>query len=132
MSEQSGLRERYAAHPSPWPKVFLAIGVVIFAGLLVWLGWVIWLKVNPAVTSNLVTWKVVDEHSVTAKVSVQLDSGAKNPTCLLRATAEDHTTVGEKSFVPHDGNNEVAIRTERTATSVESIGCTAHNQNDAR
>ena len=45
--------------------------------------------------------------------------------CLLRAIAEDHTTVGEVAFEPVDGRNEVSVRTERRATSVELVGCTA-------
>lgn len=132
MSDQSRVSERYAAQPSPWPRVFAGIGVAIAAGLVVWLVWVIWLKSTPAVTSTLETWKVVDEHAVTATVTVDLASDARDVTCLLSASAEDHTTVGEAPFVPVDGSNTVTIRTERKATSVESIGCTARGQNDAR
>jgi hypothetical protein len=65
-------------------------------------------------------------------VHVNLDDDAQNPNCLVRAYAEDHTTVGELTFVPKDGDNDVTNRTERMATSVESVGCTADGQNDAR
>ena len=46
----------------------------------------------------------------------------------MRAYAEDHTSVGELAFTPADGDNEVVVRTERRATSLEKIGCTAPGQ----
>ena len=48
--------------------------------------------------------------------------------CTLRAFADDHTTVGELAFEPVDGRNEVTVRTERRATSVTLLGCTAPGQ----
>ena len=48
--------------------------------------------------------------------------------CTLRAFAEDHSTVGELAFEPVDGRNEVTLRTERRATSVTLLGCTAPGQ----
>ena len=59
-------------------------------------------------------------------------SDARDASCLVRAYAEDHTVVGDVSFEPKDGTNDVTIRTERLATSVERIGCTAEGQNNAR
>ena len=44
----------------------------------------------------------------------------------------DHTTVGEVAFTPTDGLNEVVVRTERRATTVEKLGCTAPGQNRPR
>ena len=126
------IAQRYAAQPSPWPKVFLAVGLGLSVLLAVWLAWAVWVHSTPEVTSDLTTWKVVDEHSVDATVQVDLRSGAKDPQCLLRAYAEDHTVVGDSSFVPTGGRNDVTIRTERLATSVEKIGCTTASQNDAR
>lgn len=126
------IAERYAARPSVWPKTFLLVGVVLIAALAVWLVWAIWVHATPQVSSRLSTWKVVDDHTATATLDVELNPDAKRPRCLLRAYAEDHTAVGDASFEPKDGRNEVSIRTERRATSVERIGCTADGQNDAR
>ncbi len=53
-------------------------------------------------------------------------------TCRLRAFAEDHTTVGELAFTPDPdaGRRQVVeVRTERRATALESLGCTADGQN---
>ena len=52
--------------------------------------------------------------------------------CTLRAFAEDHTVVGELVFVPEDGRSDQDVRTERRATSVELLGCTAPGQNHPR
>ena len=126
------IAQRYAAQPSRWPKVFLVLGVVLTFVLAIWLAWAVWVHSTPEITSDLVRWKVVDDHTVTATLDVDMKTGAQDPSCLLRAYAEDHTVVGDSSFVPENGRNEVSIRTERLATSVEKIGCTTAGQNDAR
>lgn len=132
MSDQSRISERYTANPSPWSKIFIGIGVLIFVGLAIWLAWVIAVKSSPAVESKLTRWTVVDSHAVEATVTVKMSDDAEDVRCLLRATAEDHTTVGEFAFVPVEGSNAVTVRTERTATTLEAIGCTAKGQKDAR
>ena len=71
------------------------------------------------------------DHQVDARVDVDLAEGVA-ASCRVRAYAEDHTTVGEKTFVPQDGPNQVEIRTERRATSVEKVGCTAPGQTRPR
>lgn len=132
MSSQPRTHARYSAKPAWWSKIFIAIFGAVFVALAVWLVWVIAMKSNPSVSSTMATWKVEDQHSVTVTINVKLDEGAKNPRCVLSAYAEDHFTVGESSFVPSNGMNTVVIRTEREATSVEAIGCTADGQNDSR
>ncbi|MFT4286076.1 DUF4307 domain-containing protein [Nocardioides sp.] len=124
--------ERYAAAPSPWPKVFIVIAGVLIVALASWLVWAIWERSTPEVTSKLTSWKVVDEHTATATLMVDLSDRVEHPSCLLRAFAEDHSSVGDAPFTPVDGANEVTIRTERLATSIESVGCTTDGQNDAR
>jgi hypothetical protein len=126
------IAQRYAAQPSAWHRLFLAVGLALLLLLAGWFVWAVWVHSTPKVTSNLATFEVVDEHTVTARLEVALSSGAENARCLLRAYAEDHTVVGDASFTPVDGTNEVTIRTEREATSVEKIGCTAEGQNNAR
>ena len=126
------IAQRYTSQPSVWPKVFLAVGVVLSFVLAGWLAWAVYVHSTPEVTSELPRWKVVDDHTVTATLQVDLRSGSTDPRCLLRAYAEDHTVVGDASFVPRNGTNDVTIRTERRATSVEKIGCTTAAQNDAR
>jgi hypothetical protein len=121
------LAERYAAPPA-WQRPLLlgAVGVVVLA-FLGWLAWAAWFQANPAVESDLASWDVVDSHHVHAVVQVSLDDGVRAH-CIIRATAVDHTTVGELTFVPSDGRNAVEVRSERRATSVELLGCTAPGQ----
>lgn len=133
MTEQDQrISQRYAGRAAAWPRIFLALCLALIVGLAGWLAWAVWVHSTPEVTSSLTRWKVVDAHEVTASVTVSLGDGASEPRCRLRAYAEDHTIVGEASFVPRDGTNDVSLRTEREATSVESLGCTASGQDDAR
>jgi len=87
--------ERYGSRP-PWLRAlgFGLAGVLVAAGL-VWLAWVVWFHATPSVTSEVVTWKVVDDHTVTARVQVTLEDGSSQGVhCLIQATALDHTTSG--------------------------------------
>jgi hypothetical protein len=124
--------QRYAAAPSVWPKVFIVVGLVVSLLLAVWLAWAIWVHSTPKVSSRLTGWKVVDQHTVVATLDVDLRSGTTGASCTLRAYAEDHTAVGDATLTPQDGRNQVTIRTERQATSIDSVGCSADGQNDAR
>ncbi|MCD4525519.1 DUF4307 domain-containing protein [Nocardioides sp. cx-173] len=127
--------DRYGA-PAPWRRRALLSGVV--ALVVAFLGWLVWTTVvhaAPPVDSDLISFDVVDEHTAVAVVHVELADDAVDPSCLLRAYAEDHSVVGELSFTPEPGDGErieQTIRTERRATSVESVGCTAEGQSRPR
>ena len=81
--------------------------------------------------SKLAGWQVTGEHRVTARIDVAvLDSGVV-ASCLVRAYAGDHSVVGERAFDVNsatEGTVEVEVRTERRATAVEHVGCTAPGQ----
>ena len=121
------LAERYGA-PSPVRRrlVVAAIGlaVVVLAG---WLVWTTLFHATPQVESQLAAYDILDDNRATALVSVSLEDGLV-ASCTLRAFADDHSTVGELAFEPVDGRNDVTIRTERRATSVTLLGCTAPGQ----
>ena len=133
MTAQTDLSDRYGA-PAPWRRaVLVGLSVAVAGAFLGWLGWTIWAQSTPHVESEMVGWEAIDEHQATAVVQVQLDDDVAGVSCLLRAYAEDHTVVGERNFVPErSGLNEQPIRTERRATSVELLGCTADGQNRPR
>jgi hypothetical protein len=119
--------DRYG-RPPPWRRTAVAVAVVVVvaAGL----GWLLVTALshaNPEVTSKLIGWEVVDDHSVTARIDVDMRDDV-SAMCRVKAYAEDHTVVGEFSFVPEHGRNQIEFRTERRATSVESSGCTAPDQ----
>ena len=122
-----GLAERYGTPSRVRRRVLLGVVALVVVGFLGWLVWAAWFHATPAVDSELVTWDVVDAHEATATVAVTLDDGVA-ASCLVRAVAEDHMTVGELAFEPVEGRNDVSVRTEREATSVTLVGCTAEGQ----
>ena len=125
------LADRYGA-PARWRRpVTITLAVALAVVGLGWLGWTAWFHSTPATTSELITFEVTSDYEVAARLDVQLDDGV-DASCRLRALAEDKTAVGELEFSPVAGTNEVVIRTERRATSVEKLGCTAPDQQRPR
>ncbi|MDN4171371.1 DUF4307 domain-containing protein [Nocardioides sp. SOB77] len=129
------LAERYGA-PAPWRRRAAVAGcaalAVVFLG---WLAWTAFAHSTPEVSSELETYEIVGEHTVDAVVVVTVRDGAEDPTCLLRAFAEDHSTVGELEFVPDPdlgSRQEQSVRTERRATALELVGCRADGQSRYR
>jgi hypothetical protein len=98
---------------------------------LTWLAWATFFHATPPVSSELVSWEVVDDHAVTARIDVVLRDDP-DASCVVRAVSVDHTVVGEATFVPEDGRNIVTVRTERRPTSVENVGCTTPDQHRPR
>jgi hypothetical protein len=128
------LADRYG-RPAPWRRTAVLLGSGILGLLaLTWLTWTTLSHASPDVSSEIVGWEVVDDHAITAEVDVVLrgDADDLGATCEVRAIAADHTVVGEASFVPEGGRNEVEVRTERRATAVESVGCTTPDQRRPR
>ena len=115
--------------------VILTSGVVGVLALA-WLAWAGWSQSTPDVESNLQSFSVVDSHSVEATVVVDIRSDGVTANCLVRAVGTDHSVVGERNFeVTGDSGasrHDVAVRTERRATSVELIGCTSPDQSRPR
>ena len=135
MSSQDTLADRYAS-PAPWRRrMVVAASVALGLAFLGWLAWTAYSYATPAVESDMVTYTIDGEHEVTARVAVDLNDEDVRATCLLRAFAEDHSVVGELSFTPEYGADqplEQTVRTERRATSLELIGCTAPGQSRPR
>jgi hypothetical protein len=135
VTSQDSLSDRYGA-PAPWRRrAVVAASAALALAFLGWLGWVVWEQVTPEVESSMVGFRVVDEHTATARVNVRLSDEGVRASCVLRAYAEDHTVVGERAFTPsYDAQQPVAVevRTERRATSVELVGCTAPGESRPR
>lgn len=125
------LTDRYGA-PRPWRRrvviVACAIVVAMFAG---WLAWTVYDQTNPRVTSQMQTFTVDGEHAASAVIVVSRANSDVQASCTLRAYAADHSVVGELRFDPADQDRRTQtrdVRTERRATSVELMGCTAPGQ----
>ena len=130
----SALAERYGTD-RPWHgRAVVAGSVVVALVFAAWLTWTIADQTTPQVTSKFESFSVVDEHTATAAVIVELADRDVQATCTLRAYAADHSVVGEWRFAPDpDVRRQVEdFRTERRATAVESLGCTAPGQNRPR
>jgi len=126
------LANRYGA-PSPLRRrVTIALVAAVAVVALGWLAWAAIYQSTPQVRSDLAGFDVVDEHTATATLTVVRHDTEVVAQCYLRAVSEDHSRVGEATVVVRDGAKqqdvEVTIRTERRATTVERLGCTAEGQ----
>jgi hypothetical protein len=122
------LADRYGA-PARWQRpVIIGLAALLAAVGLTWLAWTAWFHSTPEVSSEVITYEVTSDHEIRARVDVRLDDGVQDASCRVRALAEDKTAVGELAFTPVAGTNEVVVRTERRATTVEKLGCTADGQ----
>ena len=135
MTTPDTLTERYGA-PAPWRRRALlgavAVVVLAFGG---WLAWTIWEQSSPPVASGELTFDIVDANTASATFSVDLRDPGVVATCTVRAYAEDHSLVGLIAFTPApDASGRVTqeISTDRQATSVELLGCTAPGQSRPR
>jgi hypothetical protein len=130
------LQERYGSPRRTTPVVALVLVVALVASGVSFLAWAVFFQSTPQVTSQLTAWKVLDEHRVVANITVGRESQFTEASCQLRAIAEDHSIVGEADVPVTDGPEkqtlQVEIRTERLATSVENVGCTAPDQQRPR
>ena len=134
MSTQDSLAERYGAPSANRRRVLVIATTAIAVVFLGWLAWSVVGNTRTEVTSELEGFSIVDDSTVSVVLVVSLDDDVE-ASCRLRAIAEDHATVGELAFTPDPaaGRRQVVeIRTERRATAVESLGCTAEGQNKPR
>ena len=113
----------------------LVAGVLVgalVAGAGGFLGWTVLFHGDPAVRSQLLTYDVLSEHEAQALLQVVRADPTTEAVCRLQALAEDHAVVGEVTLSvtegPVDQTLSAPVRTERRATSVASLGCTAPGQ----
>ena len=131
------LATRYGSR-SPAHRGLLITGATLLALVFLgWLGWVILHSVDPEVTSDMVSFEIVDEHAATGTFTVSRRSSDVGASCLLRAQAPDHSVVGELNIPVGPGGDErqtvtKTVRTERMATTVDLVGCTAEGQSRPR
>ncbi len=125
------LAQRYGG-PAPYRRRLLLAGSVLLAAAFGgWLAWTTWGHATAAVTSEMETYSIDGPDSATAVVVVTLRDGEVDAQCRLRALAEDHSVVGALTFSPDPGagrRQSQTLRTERLATTVELLGCTAPGQ----
>ena len=123
------MTERYGTH-RPVRRVAMIVAVVLFGGVcLGWLAWAAWFQANPAIQAAVAAFDVKSGHRIDATVEVRLHDRDVKGSCLLRASAEDHSIVGEVNFPVASAATRYRkvfhVRTERLATTVEIVRCTA-------
>jgi len=132
MGRVTDLQERYGSPRRTTRVIALVVIVALVASGVGFLGWAVFSESTPSVTSQLSAWHVESDHLVVANLTVGRESEFTKASCVLQALAEDHSVVGQVTVPVTDGPTtqslRVEIRTERRATSVEPIGCTAPDQ----
>ena len=113
----------------------LVAGVLVGALLVSaagFLSWTVLFHGDPEVRSQLTTFEVVSDHEARTVFQVVREHRTTEAVCRLQALAADHAVVGEVTVPvfegPEDQTLARTIRTERRATSVASLGCTAPGQ----
>lgn len=125
------LPQRYGTPPRWRRYVLLGFVVLVVGALAGWLAWVTVVQSDPPVSSELISSEIVDDHTATAVIRVQWGEDPVEAQCTVRALAHDKAVVGQATFQPgadEGSDHEVEIATERRATAVENIGCTAEDQ----
>lgn len=131
MSSPDTLARRYGAPSRGRRLVAIALAVVVSVTFLGWLVWAMLFHADPAISSEEIGHRVIDDHSATIEVRIQYGDGPVDATCKLRAISHDKAVVGELTFEPDPADGptyDIAIKTDRRATTVEWIGCTTEGQ----
>ena len=126
-SHDEMMAARYGT-PGPGRRWVLIGTVAVLA--VVSLGWLLWaafVHATPEASSKLVAFEVLDDHTATAALVVDMDPGA-DVTCVVHAASVDGAGVGRLTFKAVPGRNDVTLRTERRATTVDKVGCTTPEQ----
>jgi hypothetical protein len=122
------MADRYGTDRPRRRGLVIAIGGVLVAALLAWAVWAALDTGSSGLDATVTSYDVVSTHEVRVKVALDSRDPAVDGTCLLRATAEDHTIVGELNLTADQlreaTGSWIPIRTERRATTAALVHCT--------
>jgi hypothetical protein len=121
------MRDRYGTE-HPRRRIVIVVATTVVA--IVFLAWVAWVAIfhgDPAIDSQVSSFDPVSAHQMNVKLDTRFRNSTVHGTCLVRATASDHTIVGELNLTAAQirafGDHWIPIRTERRATTAEVIRC---------
>lgn len=122
------MQERYGT-ASPRRRMVLRVATSVLAIVFLgWLGWVVWFHSDPAIEAEMQAFKVIDAHHVQVRLASRFRDADVEGSCLIRATARDHTIVGERNVTVAEiraaGGDWISITTLNRADSVETVRCT--------
>ena len=92
------MADRYGAASPARRRLVIAVSGVVGLVALGWLAWAAWFQSTPDVQSSLRTFDVVDSPPVRPRWRLHLRDDDVKASCLVRATAADHSVVGELNF----------------------------------
>ena len=105
----------------------LVLGTLLALALLAWAIWAMWANGHRAIEADVTSYQVVDSHQIKVKLRTHFRDDGVDGTCLVRATAADHTIVGELNLTADQirsaSGDWIAVRTERRATTAEVVRC---------
>lgn len=122
------LQERYGTARPRRRVVLVSATTALAIVFLGWLAWVVWFHSDPAINAELTAYRVVDTHHAEFKMDARFRDDRVQGSCLVRATARDHTIVGEVNLSVADLRQSlgdwIRISTFDRATTVEMVRCT--------
>lgn len=121
------MQERYGA-ARPQRRVILRVATIVLAAVFLgWLGWVAWFHSDPAIEAEVQAYDVIDEHRVQVRLVSRFRDDSVDGSCLIRATARDHTIVGERNVTVAEiraaAGDWISITTLNRADSVMKVRC---------
>jgi len=123
------MAQRYGTDRPRRRALVVAVVAVVATGFLVWVGWAAWFHSDPAIDASVSSYDVIGTHEARIKVAAQFRDDDVEGSCLVRATAKDHTIVGELNLTVAELREArgrwIPIRTEREATTVTLVRCTS-------
>jgi hypothetical protein len=126
------LAERYGAPSRARRPLLLGLVGVLVVVTVAWLAWAGLFQGHRVVTSQLDGYHVQGPHAATVTFTVVRRDPQVRASCLVRAFAADHAVVGELTVPVTSGpaTRRVSrtVRTERRATGLDVVGCTARGQ----
>jgi hypothetical protein len=125
-ASSQGLQQRYGG-ARPRRRTPIVLGTMLALALLAWAIWAGTASGNRPIDASVSSYQVVDTHEIQVKIAAHFRSDDVEGSCLVRATAADHTVVGELSLTADElraaGRSWISIRTERRATTAEVVRC---------
>ena len=122
------LATRYGADRPRRRGLASGLGSVFAVALLAWAIWAASSQHTDPIEADVTAYHVVSSHEVQVKVDARIHGAGTRGTCLVRATAEDHTVVGELSLTTDQlrasRGDWIPVRTERRATTADVEHCT--------
>ena len=121
------MAERYGSARPRRRVLVVVVGALLVGALLAWAIWAAWLQGTPAIRADLTAYDVVGTHEVRVRIEAKFRDGHAGGSCLIRATAEDHTVVGELNLTAAElraaQGSWISVRTERRATTAALVRC---------